>query len=99
MSSSSTPRAGRARFTTTALVTTSAVVVNRALPALGVELEDIERLDDGPAKEAALLHTALYEEQLRWLRSLPDGPQIPYLFGLHTPPEVAERIADLWRDA
>lgn len=79
------------------LVTTTAVVVNRALPALGIETDDIDRLEDGSAKEAALLHVALYEEQQRWLRDLPDGPQIPYLFGLHTPPEVAERIADLWR--
>jgi len=79
------------------LITTTAVVVNRTLPALGAESDDIDRLDDGPAKEAALLHMALYEEQQRWLRDLPDGPEIPYLFGLHTPPEVAARIADLWR--
>ncbi|NOY55052.1 MAG: ArsA family ATPase [Actinobacteria bacterium] len=79
------------------LITTAAVVVNRTLPALGTAADDIDHLEDGPAKEAALLHTALYEEQQRWLRDLPDGPQIPYLFGLHTPPEVAARIADLWR--
>lgn len=81
-----------------ALVTTTGVVVNRILPVLGVGKDDVDRLESGPAKEAALLHTALYEEQLRWLRALPDGPRIPYLFGLRTPPEVAARIADLWRE-
>jgi anion-transporting ArsA/GET3 family ATPase len=75
------------------LVGIDEVIVNRTLDPLE---GDIGTLKPGPAKDAALLHTALYEEQERWIRELPDGPHIPYFFGLHTPPEVAARIADLW---
>ncbi len=69
------------------------VIVNRTLDALE---GDVESLDDGPAKQAALLHNGLFEEQERWIAHLPDGPRVPYFFGLHTPSEVAARMADLW---
>jgi anion-transporting ArsA/GET3 family ATPase len=75
------------------LVGIDAVVINRTLDPLKATFDT---LAPGPAKDAALLHTSLYEEQERWIRELPDGPRIPYFFGLHTPPEVAARIADLW---
>ena len=75
------------------LIGIESVIVNRTLDPLG---GDIDALSDGPAKQAALLHTALFDEQERWIARLPDGPRLPYFFGLHTPPEVAARIADLW---
>jgi len=69
------------------------VIVNRTLDPLD---GDVDGLSDGPAKQAALLHNALFDEQERWIARLPDGPRVPYFFGLHTPPEVAARMADLW---
>jgi len=69
------------------------VIVNRTLDPLD---GDIDQLGDGPAKQAALLHSALFDEQERWIAHLPDGPRVPYFFGLHTPSEVAARMADLW---
>ncbi len=76
------------------LISIEPIVINRTLDPLEGALN---RLRKGPAKQAALLHRALYEEQQRWISQLPPGPHIPYLFGLHTPPEVSARIADLWR--
>ncbi len=81
-----------------ALVSVVGVVANRVLPPLDLGKDTIDRLEPGPGKDAALLHTAIHDEQVRWLMGLPEGPRIPYLFGLHTPPEVAARLADLWRD-
>jgi len=77
------------------LVGIDGVIVNRTLGPLE---GDIDRLDDGPAKQAAQLHSGLFEEQERWIAHLPDGLRVPYFFGLHTPPEVAARMADLWGD-
>ncbi len=72
------------------------VVANRVLPPLPVSKREIKEADPGPVREAALLHRALYGEQQKWLEELPPDRQLPYLFGLHTPPEVAARLADIW---
>lgn len=72
------------------------VIVNRTLDPLDA---DLNHLADGPAKQAARLHTALFEEQERWIEQLPDGQRIPYFFGLHTPSEVAARMADMWGES
>lgn len=72
------------------------LVTNRTLDPLGVTPTKVEALPDGPAKDAARLHSAVYEEQQHWLRQLPKSLHIPYLFGLLTPAEVAARMADLW---
>ncbi len=66
------------------------VVANRVLPALDTEVPD----DDGPLAEAAALHRALWEEQEHWAGVVPVDHRLPYLFGTHTPTEVAERLAD-----
>jgi anion-transporting ArsA/GET3 family ATPase len=75
------------------LVAIDRVVVNRVLEPLGV---DVQTVPEGPARDAARLHSDLMEEQTRWLKELPEGPRIPYFFGVHTPSEVAARIADVW---
>ncbi len=63
----------------------TALVANRVLPHLEVEPEAIEGLRNSPALEA---------EQREWLTRLDADVALEYLFGLHTPPEVAERLAD-----
>ena len=64
------------------------VIVNRLLPP------PPKGEATGPLEDAAQLHRGLYESQQRWRTELPDGPGLPYLFGLHTPPEVAARLAE-----
>ena len=71
------------------------VVANRTLPSLPVSGKEIKEAGPGPLREAALLHQALYKEQRRWTKDLPPDVSLPYLFGLHTPPEVAARLADV----
>ena len=74
------------------------VVANRILPRLAATNREIKEEGRGPIREAALLHQALHEEQQRWLGELPPDRQLPFLFGLHTPPEVAARLADEWEE-
>lgn len=76
------------------LVGEVAVVANRALPRLEAPVPD----EGGAVAEAASLHQALWEEQQEWLESVPVDAQLPYLFGTHTPAEVAERLADALED-
>lgn len=65
------------------------VIANRVLSPI----ED-EATPAGPAGEMVALHRSLWAEQQRWLEKLPVDLQIPYLFGLFTPAEVAARISD-----
>lgn len=65
------------------------LVANRVLP----ELSD-EEVPTGPVGEAARLHRSLWEGQQEWLAKLHTDVQLPYLFGLLTPGEVAARICD-----
>lgn len=48
----------------------------------------------GVAGEMLALHRSLWKEQQVWLERLPAELQIPYLFGLFTPGEVAARMSD-----
>jgi hypothetical protein len=71
------------------VISTPRLVANRVL----------DRLSDtttppGPLGEAAELHRALWGEQQEWLVRLPPEHQLPYLFGLFTPGEVAARMCD-----
>jgi len=72
------------------------VVANRILPALDATSQQIKEVGPGPAREAALMHKTLHEEQQKWITQLSPDVQLPFLFGLHTPPEVAARLADVW---
>lgn len=65
------------------------VIANRVLPGI----ED-SSTPEGPAGEMVTLHRSLWAEQRQWLDKLPTDLQIPYLFGLFTPAEVAARISD-----
>ncbi len=78
------------------VVNLEAVVANRILPELLLDEPDLATLPDGPHREAAEHHLAVLAQQSRWLDELPDGPRLPYLFGIHTPAEVAEQLADIW---
>lgn len=72
------------------------VAANRILPALAATNKQINEVGPGPVKEAAVMHRTLQQEQQKWLGELPPDVQLPFLFGLHTPPEVAARLADVW---
>jgi anion-transporting ArsA/GET3 family ATPase len=76
----------------------AAVVANRVLPDLQLSTDDIESLPEGPHRAAARHHAAAQGQQERWLAELPAETRLPYLFGIHTPGEVAEKLADLWDD-
>jgi len=79
------------------LVDVTAVVTNRVLEPLGVSGETLSELAPGPHRDAGLLHRGLYSAQRRWSADLPDGPDVPYHFGVRTSGEVAVLIADsLW---
>ncbi len=71
------------------------VVANRVLEPLEVESGAVDAVSDGPPRDAGLLHTGLVESQAVWLRSIPDDPRLPFLFGFHTPAEVSERLAEI----
>ncbi|NNC93616.1 MAG: hypothetical protein HKN80_14120 [Acidimicrobiia bacterium] len=83
-----------AREEIASLVDIAAIVTNRVLDPLGVSEETLAGLPAGPHRDAGLLHRGLHAAQRRWSADLPDGPDIPFLFGVHTPGEVAVLIAD-----
>ncbi|MCJ7755656.1 MAG: hypothetical protein MUP13_13935, partial [Thermoanaerobaculales bacterium] len=78
------------------VISTPQVVANRILPALDATSKQINGAGPGPVQEAALMHNALRDEQQKWITELPPDLELPFLFGLHTPPEVAARLADVW---
>lgn len=67
------------------------VMANRTLEPLGGPVPS----GLGPVAEAAALHEALWSEQQEWKTKVPADVSLPYLFGTHTPAEVAERLADV----
>ena len=70
------------------------LITNRVLEPLGVSEDTLAALPPGPHRDAGLLHRSLHGDQRRWMGELPPGPTIPYLFGVHTPGEVAALMAD-----
>ena len=91
--------AALARIEAEPVIEIEEVIVNRVLPQLGLDSSDIADLPEGPHRAAASHHLAVFEQQQRWLGELPEGPRLPYLFGIHTPGEIAEQLADIWEDA
>jgi anion-transporting ArsA/GET3 family ATPase len=65
------------------------LVANRVLQDL-----DSDATASGHIGDAAALHRQLCTEQLHWLAQLPTDIQLPYLFGIFTPGEVAAHISD-----
>jgi anion-transporting ArsA/GET3 family ATPase len=74
------------------LIGIAEIITNRILEPLGARIPaDLST----PIGAAAALHDGIFQEQQRWLAQLPDrGRELPYLFGVTGPVEVAERIAD-----
>lgn len=71
------------------------VIANRVLEPLGVERDVIAATPAGPLRAAGLLQAGLVESQSVWLDSIPHDPRLPFLFGFHTPGEVAARLAEI----
>lgn len=70
------------------------VLFNRMLGMSGMHQVDLEPLGDGPLREAATLQLDLEAEQVYWAGELAHQGALPYLFGVFTPGEVAEQLAD-----
>jgi len=81
------------------VISVAAVLANRVLPGMDVDREVIASLANRPATAAAMHHLGLLEEQREALQALPIDVELPYLFGIHTPTEVAALLADSWEDA
>lgn len=81
------------------LITVGSVIANRILPPLDVAPERIASLPDRPATAAAQHHLGLLSLAETSLEDLPIDVRLPYLFGVHTPAEVAAQLADAWEDA
>lgn len=67
------------------------IISNRVLPELRT---DRSNLPSGKAGEAARLHLQLQDEQAHWRTALPSDVDLPYLFGVVTPTEVAVRLSE-----
>ena len=65
------------------------IVANRVLPAIGDRTSP-----PGIPGAMVQLHRSLWKDQQTWLGKLPADLQIPFLFGLFTPGEVAARMSD-----
>jgi anion-transporting ArsA/GET3 family ATPase len=70
------------------------VIFNRVLTDSGMARTDLDHLPEGPVRDAATLQLDLELEQNRWVGELPHAAALPYLFGVFTPGEVAEQLAD-----
>lgn len=81
------------------VIKVAAVIANRVLPELDIDPARLAAVDARPATEAAFHHIGLLEEQHAALEMLPVDTSLPYLFGVHTPSEVAALLADAWEDA
>ncbi|NND04061.1 MAG: AAA family ATPase [Acidimicrobiia bacterium] len=81
------------------LIELGAVMANRVIPPLDLDRTSVAGLGDGPGRDAVLHHLALWESQQAALNPLPVDIELPYLFGVHTPSEVAAQLADCLEDA
>ncbi len=80
------------------LIDLARVVANRVLPPLAATAEVVSGLPEGPIRDAAEMHRTLHEHQGHWLEALGDAVQLPHLFGLLTPGEVAARLSEAWEE-
>ncbi len=80
------------------LINMASLITNRILPRLAVSEETLAMVASTPHREAGLLHRSLFNSQLRWRAELPAGPEVPFLFGVHTPGEAAALIAESLED-
>lgn len=75
----------------TAPVAAVETIGNRILSPLAADAP----IPGGRAGDAARLHNELVAEQARWRDRLPTDRELPYLFGVFTPTEVAAHLADI----
>lgn len=73
----------------TGVVAEPVVVANRVLEEVRSKTSP-----DGVVGDMVSLHRSLAEEQQKWLKTLPAALELPYLFGLFTPGEVAAHMSD-----
>lgn len=71
------------------LVPQPKIVANRVLPEVHDNTEP-----SGIPGDMLDLHRSIWREQQSWLERLPPDMQVPFLFGLFTPGEVAARMSD-----
>lgn len=71
-----------------------AVIFNRLMTDSGMSKPELEHLKRGPVRDAATLQLDLEAEQAQWVGELAHRTTLPYLFGVFTPGEVAEQLAD-----
>lgn len=81
-------------LSTVPLIELAALIANRVLPPLPVAARTLRDLPPGPYREAAVLHRGLLASQREWLGELEGAVSLPFLFGMHTPGEVAAVLAD-----
>lgn len=79
------------------LIDVGAVIANRIVPDLPIEA-DLLQAFTGPGRQAAEHHLALLAAQRDSLQDIPIDVRLPYLFGVHTPTEVAAHLADALED-
>ena len=72
-------------------VSNRGIVANRTLQPLGSRARST-----GPTAAAADLHRSLLDEQSLWRARLSPDIELPYLFGMLTPGEVAARLSEIW---
>ena len=80
------------------LIPMAGLITNRMLPRLAVSKTELAGVASTPHREAGSLHRSLFGSQQRWRAKLPEGPEVPYFFGVHTPGEAAALIADSLED-
>lgn len=80
------------------LIGVGAVIANRVLSPLDVARHRLEEMAPSPARDAALHHVTIWETQADASDSIPIDVELPYLFGVHTPTEVAAQLADELED-
>lgn len=72
----------------TGVVGPPTLVTNRVLSEVSV------KTPEGTAGEIVTLHKSLRSEQKEWIAKLPPDLELPYMFGLFTPAEVAAQISE-----
>ena len=70
------------------------IAMNRVLDDAGIAASDLEKIPEGPVREAAALQSALEQEQSTWIASTESQWTLPYLRGVLTPLEIALQLSD-----
>jgi anion-transporting ArsA/GET3 family ATPase len=75
-------------FAARPVIGSTSIIANRVLEPLSTDVTGT-----GAAAEAAALHRSLVAGQRTWLDALPSSLQIPFLFGVSDPREIAASIS------